>query len=327
MSDSITILRARGRRLAKLIRADGRIQAYDAAKTFDMATRAVADLASLGATLEILLRRPDCAVVRGAPIGPMQAVRRRVHPDPETGEAPTLRDTPRRWLALDMEGIGIPAGLPAADLAGCARLALATLPPAFADAACIVQASGSHGFLPDLRLRLWFWCSRPMDGAELKRWLRATPADTSVFSAAQVIYTAGPVLADGAADPLPARLVRLPGVDELQCPAPEALAPPVKPVAPPVRLSADGAGRYARKAVRSAVTRILTAPKRHPVILSEARGLARLVHGGLLPESDMRQAIHAAAAERDKPADEIDAVIAWALLHPANGAMPELRHG
>ena len=327
MSDSITILRTRGRRMAKLILADGTIQSYDDARTFDMARRSVADLASIGSLLHILLGCPDCAVVRGEPIGAMHGVRRLLFADPETGDAATLNDVPRQWLALDVEGIAIPVDLTAADLAGCARLALATLPPAFSDAACIVQASGSHGFLPDLRLRLWFWCSRPMGGAELKRWLRGTPADLSVFSAAQVIYTSAPALADGAADPLPARLVRLPGVGELQCPAPEALAPPVRPVGQPVRLSADGAGRYARKAVRSAVTRILTAPKRHPVILSEARGLARLVHGGLLPESDMRQAIHAAAAERDKPADEIDAVIAWALLNPANGTIPELRHG
>lgn len=327
MTDSVTILRARGRRLAKLILPDGTIRPYDSARSFDMATRAVADLAALGALLECLLPRPDCAVVRGQPIGPVHGVRRLVHPDAKTGEAPTLLDTPRRWLALDMEGIALPAHVPAADLAACGRLALETLPPAFTDAACIVQASGSHGFKPDLRLRLWFWCSRPMTGAELKRWLRDTPADPSVFSAGQLIYSAAPVVAGAGADPLPARLAWLPGAPELPCPSPEALAPRPRPAARPLRLTGDGASRYARKALRSAVVRILTAPKRHPVILSEARGLARLVHGGLLRESDMRQAIHAAAAERDKPSDEIEAVIGWALLHPANGSLPEIRHG
>jgi hypothetical protein len=327
MSESVTILRARGRRLAKLILPDGTIRSYDAAKTFDMESRTVADLATLGAVLESLLPRPDCAVVRGQPVGPVHRVRRLVHPDAKTGEAATLLDSPRRWLALDMEGIALPAHVPAADLAACGRLALETLPCAFAEAACIVQASGSHGFKPDLRLRLWFWCARPMAGAELKRWLRATPADLSVFSGAQVIYTAAPVMAGGGADPLPARLAWLPGAPELSCPAPEALAPRPRPAARPMRLTGEGASRYARKALRSAVTRILTAPKRHPVILAEARGLARLVRGGLLPEADMRQAIHAAAAERDKPADEIDAVIGWALLHPANGSLPEIRHG
>ena len=109
MSDTVTILRARGRRLAKLILPDGTIQSYDSARTFDMTTRTVVDLATLGALLETLLPRPDCAVVRGQPVGPVHGVRRLVHPDAKTGDAPTLLDTPRRWLALDMEGIALPA--------------------------------------------------------------------------------------------------------------------------------------------------------------------------------------------------------------------------
>ncbi len=325
-ADTLTILRARGRRLAKTIRDDGTIQGYDRARSFDMATRAVASLADLGDVLAGLLHRPDCAVVRGEPIGPMRRVRRLLVTDRKTGELPTLRDAPRRWLAIDMESVALPPAVPAADLAACAHLALATLPPVFAEAGCIVQASGSHGFLPDLRLRLWFWCDRPMAGAELKRWLRDTPADLCVFSAAQLIYTAAPVLA-AARDPLPVRLVSLPGAAELRCPSPAALAPRQRRAAAHVPVTSKGATAYAAKALRGAVERILQAEKRHPTILAEARGLARLVRAGMLAESDMRNALHAAAADRDKPRDEVDSILAWAMANPSNAAVPEIRHG
>jgi len=328
MTDAVTVLRSNGRRLAKLIRADGTIDGYDRARTFDMTTRAVADLDGLAGILADLISRPDCAVVRGEPIGPLRRVRRLVHPDPETGEAPTLRDVPRQWLALDMEGIPLPADVPAADLAACGRVALTTLPPVFSEAACIVVASGSHGFLPDLRLRVWWWCSRPMTAVELKRWLRGTPADPSVFSAAQLIYTAAPVLAAGRADPLPVRLARLPGLAELQCPSAAALAPPPRPPARPVAITPTRPRTATPwQALRGAARRILTAQQRHPAIMAEARGLARLVGAGMLGEGDMRRTIHAAAADRDKPHDEIAAILTWALANPSAAAVPEVRHG
>lgn len=325
-TDTLTILRARGRRLAKLIAADGTIHGYDRAKTFDISTRSVANLADLGDVLADLLHRPDCAVVRGEPTGPVRKVRRLLAADPATGELPTLRDAPRRWAALDVEGIALPPAVPAADLAACAHLALASLPPVFAEAGCIVQASGSHGFLPDLRLRLWFWCDRPMGGAELKRWLRDTPADLCVFSAAQLIYTAAPVLA-AARDPLPVRLASLPGAAELRCPSPAALVPRQMRAAGHVTVTSKTATAYAAKALRGAVVRILGAEKRHPTILAEARGLARLVRAGMLAESDMRNALHAAAADRDKSRDEVDSILAWAMANPSNAAVPEMRHG
>jgi hypothetical protein len=59
---------------------------------------------------------------------------------------------------------------------------------------------------------LWFWCDRPVTGAELRHWLRGAPVDPSVFGAAQPVYTATPVFAIGAADPLPHRLLLLPGM-------------------------------------------------------------------------------------------------------------------
>ena len=131
--ETITIIRARNRRLAKLVHPDGRVDSYDRARLFDLAEYPLADLAALAELLHLLLPRWDTAVVRAAITDPARArsVRRLLLPDRETGEAPTLRDVPRRWLALDMENIPLPAGLPASDLHGCYRIAVATLPAAF----------------------------------------------------------------------------------------------------------------------------------------------------------------------------------------------------
>jgi hypothetical protein len=124
-SDSITILQARGRRLAKLIRGDGRIEDYDAARRFDLMTAPIAGLDELERVLRSLIFRPDCCIVRGAIADACgtQGVRRLLHPDPQTGDAPTLCDVPRRWLALDIDSIPRPAAVSAADLLACATAA------------------------------------------------------------------------------------------------------------------------------------------------------------------------------------------------------------
>jgi hypothetical protein len=230
--DTLTLIRARGRRLAKVIRADGTVTSYDDAKHFDLFTMPVTDLDGLYRLLQRLLNRPDCAVVRGEIADPnrFERVRRLLYRDDETGDAPTLQAVPRWWLAVDVEGVGRPDGVPATDLAACAAAAAGRLPEALLGVECIVQASGSHGIKPDIRLRLWYWLSRAATGEELQRWFRDTSADLCVFRPAQVIYTAAPVIADGAIDPLPARLMALPGTPCVLVPARDELAFPLGPL-------------------------------------------------------------------------------------------------
>jgi len=329
--DTLTVIRARGRRLAKLIRADGTVEGYDDAKHFDLFTVPVQDLAALHRLLQHLLYRPDCAVVRGdiANLDRVRRVRRLLHLDPKTGDHPTLREAPRVWLAVDVEGVERPTGTPVADLAACAAEAIGRLPDALRGARCIVQASGSHGIKPDVRLRLWCWLSQPMMGAELKRWFRGTPADPSIFSAAQVIYTAAPLIADGAVAPLPVRMSVLPGATSVPVPPPEALAAPPRPAASPLRLPGRlSAGRYARAALVRAADRTMRADKRHPVVISECCGLARLVDAGMLAESELREVVERAARAAGKDdADEIASCIAWGLAHPSEGRVPEMANG
>lgn len=326
-ADTLTLLRARGRRLAKLVQPDGSIIGYDRARHVDADCLPIPDLTGLCALLTRLLPQPECCIIRGEPLAGERAhaVRRLLYRDSRTGDEPSFRDVPRRWIALDMEGITLPVDLPAADLAGCARLALGTLPAAFHDAACIVQASASHGLRPDLRLRLWCWLDRATWGWELKRWLTGTPADPSVFGAVQPIYTAAPVF-QGRADPLPHRLLVLPGAALVPVPPPAALAPPQRQFSPPPVLHPIQGSRYVRAALERAAGRVATAEKRHPTLIGEARSLARLVRAGLLDEADMRAVLKAAAEAAGKDdADEVEACIAWGLDNPSDGTVPELR--
>jgi hypothetical protein len=110
MSDSITVLRARSRCLAKQIRRDGGIEPYDNAKIVDLAEIDVIDLSALEGLLRQLETRRDLCVVRGSVADPSRvtAVRRLLHKDAETGDEPTLRDVPRRWLALDIDRLSPP---------------------------------------------------------------------------------------------------------------------------------------------------------------------------------------------------------------------------
>ena len=327
-AECVTVLRACGRRLAKLVRPGGEVDGYDAARTFDMTERPAPNLGALGTLLRELQAQPDCAIVRGAVADPARAhgVRRLVHPCPQTGEAPTLREQARWWLALDMDGVPLPAGLDARDLAGCGQHARLLLPHAFHTIRALVAASASHGIKPGMRLRLWFWCSRPLSGGELARWLRTALVDASVFRPAQLIYTAAPVFAPGAADSLPMRLLALDGAREaVAVPSPAALAPPPpRPAAPLPSAGAVGAGAYAASMLARETARVSGAAvnSRHYAMVAAARSLARLVDRGLLAAHDVRAALGGAAERCGKTRDEAEAVVAWALSHPSPAPLP-----
>lgn len=334
--DALTVLHSPHLRLAKRLRTDGEADGYDQAKTLDAFTVPVTGLADVLALLHRLLPRPSCCVVRGTLLHGDRAkgIRRLLHMDKKTGELPTFGDVPRQWLALDLDGVPMPDGLDPCDLAGCGAAGLAALPSPFHGAACIVQASAQHGRKPGLRLRVWVWLSRPTWGAELKRWLADYPCDRSVFGAVQPIYSAAPVLAPGVADPMPVRLLALPGLAVVDVPSPGALAPP--PIATPDRAATLAtpahANRYVRAALERAASNIATAGEgnRHPLIVAETCRLARFVAPGLLAASVITEVVQRAARQAGKDDEgEIGAAIAYGLDNPwTAGPMPgEARHG
>jgi hypothetical protein len=328
VTDTITLLRcARGLNLCKTIR-DGEVIPYDQARTFDGFSRQLAGLDDLHELLGNLIDAPRFCVVRGELVAGGQAfgIRRLVYSDPQTGDAPTLRDVPRRWLALDIEGIERPPEVAATDLKACAAMAGSRLPEAFHRAACVAQATAGHGIKPGIRLRLWYWLSRAAGGAELKRWLKGSPADPSIFSAGQPIYTAAPLFQDGLLDHLPERITRLPGDESAVVPSVEALAPPAPPPAKPLpEPGSDRAQKYAIGALRAAAVAVATAPvdSRHITCRGQSRGLARLVKAGLLAGSDVVRVMDEALVQAGKPAGEGAKVAAWALTHPSTSKLPE----
>ncbi len=320
MSDSITILRcARGLRLAKLIRADGVIISYDDTRTFDAWTVPILGLADIGDLLTKIIYQPRVCVVRGdlTAGGYVRRMRRLLHQDKKTGDNPTLIDVPHLWLAIDVEGIKRPAHVDPADLHACAFDVLRHFPRAFRTAACIVQASASHGLKPDHRLRLWFWLSRPITGAEAKRWLKGCPADPSIFNAAQCTYTAAPVF-EGCSDHLPQRLAAIAGTDAVAVPAPEKLAPsPRRQEKQIPDQDTPGANAYAQAILRNAGIRVSHAAEnsRHPTCMAQARKLARFVSAGILSASDVKDVMGRALAEAGKTKEEGEMIACWALDH------------
>jgi hypothetical protein len=320
-SDTVTILRSRGRRLAKLVKSDDQIVGYDEARTFTMIEHDVENLAGLHRLLIWLSVRPDRCIVRGALINPTinGPIRRLLHCDQETGDRPTLYEVPRFWIATDWDALDKPDDVDVTDPAACGRVALERLPPAFQRAAAIVCATGSHGVKPGIRVRLWQWLDRAITGREIERWLSGVAGlDVSVFRPAQAIYTAAPVFEAGS-DPLANRVALIVGDDRVIVPPPEKLAPPAPKQARPLpETGTIRADTEAWSALRDATARVSGAAvsSRHVTILSEAARLARFVHRGLLTASSVENALVGAARDAGKPAGEAEAIFAWVMKQP-----------
>jgi hypothetical protein len=107
---------------------------------------------------------------------------------------------------VDLAGDGDPAPIdPARDWAIVIRAAVVTLPAEFHDVSTYWQMTSSAGIKPGIQLRLWYRCDRPVEDAESKRWLEASPIDTSLYCANTPHYTAAPIFDPPELDPVPLR--------------------------------------------------------------------------------------------------------------------------
>ena len=325
--DTITILRGMpGRRLAKLVHADGTVEDYDAGYLFDLFPQRVAGIEDLDSLVQRLLPRPDCCAVWGVPVDleRMRKVRRLVYADKKTGDGPTLRDASHSWVAIDFDGVAPIGATVAGDIAACGRTAIATLPAEFRTSTCLVQATAGFGLKPGIRVRLWYWLSRPISSAEAKRWLGRS-VDLCTFRTCQPIFTAAPVFAPGARDHLPTRIAFVPGAVAVAVPPPERLAPPAPRPAARVVLR-ETTGDYVRHALTASALRVRTAPvgNRHDTIVSEARWLERLVVAGLASDHEVASVLSAAGQDAGKPDDEIQKILVWARQHPSDKPVPKV---
>jgi hypothetical protein len=216
-------------RLAKIATVkSGRIVAVEPAPQAGQhrfRTVEIASLAELMAAVQDAAGRGEIAC-RAEPLGPTG--RRAIYHHAEKGP-PGMRIVPRRWAALDMDGIpiepdrsepipvellddpaeaflGMPDPLLDASTVGveqCQR----RLPPEFRGVDCGWQLSASAGLKAGWRMRLWFVLSAAATGDALKR--RFLPCiergyvDSVSFVEPQPIYLA--VQFVGGPDPAPAR--------------------------------------------------------------------------------------------------------------------------
>ena len=321
----MTVLHSRGRRLCKTIAADGTVANYDDARTFDMTERTFAGLDELHALLCDLSARRDCCVVRGGIADPasVRGVRRLLHAD--GGDAATLIDVPRAWLALDIDGMPLPEYIDPGSIFECAMTAINALPPAFRGAGFVAQASASFSRKPGAHLRLWTILARAIDGTEASRWLalirKTAPwIDPASARPAQVIFTAVPIF-EGGADPIKTRIDLFPG-GAVPVPTPAELAPPAPPPPRPLPRIDDRHRRYAAAACRRAAEKIALAPEgsRHAEIVAEARSLFRLARRGVLAETEIHDLITGAAHLAGKAnGAEIKNALHWAASHAGGG--------
>jgi hypothetical protein len=253
MKDRLTVLAvAPGYTAGKTVRP-GRITPYKAGTWFACASIEVDGFSGLVAILERIQHEPAMLVIRGELIEGHSSgrVRKKATPDPDDPGCPYFRAQPRRWIAIDLDSFDLPPDVDPLDVRAVARAGRSLLRPEFQRAACWAQLTGSAGFAPGGRCRLWFWLDRPASDREAKRWLKGSRCDLSLFTPVQPHFVAMPRFV-GITDPAPARSCMLDGeIDVVAVPELPEPPPKPKPHAPSWRGSTGRAGAYATACLRN----------------------------------------------------------------------------
>lgn len=280
MSDAITLLSPHGLIATKCVYPD-RSEPPPQAKWNRALVAPVTDLASFVQVLATLAPQSSWYVVRGEPKEGLDlAHMRRSHVEPDA----TLVERPRRWVLLDLDKVmpEVKASDFAADPRKYAIMARDLLPPCFRTVSCWFQATGSAGVKPGVRLRLGFWCDRPVSSAEWRQWAESwdVEVDRSLFTASQPHYTAAPVFLEGAQDPVQGeRYGTLEGASQA--------------VAVPIMVSDRPGADAAQAALRAAARRLATTPEgeRNTTLNRTAFNLGRRFHEDDLPASRIVEAM------------------------------------
>lgn len=188
--------------LAKVFEVrDGKLEKvdYSAGKYFEVVQKRCATIGEWAAFHQQMATIPYACVVRGEPIPGL-------NPTKAQRTLANFPEAPRCWLLVDFDKPDLPRGAEGAEHAR--RL----MPPAFHQAPCFWQRSGSYGVEYEgrtsdpwrSRIRLGFMLDRPLDAPRIKRWLRHHQCDLAIYTPNQITYTADPVFRNGAIDPVQA---------------------------------------------------------------------------------------------------------------------------
>ena len=180
---------------------------------------------SLATILTDLATHESEFIVRGRGSGDPGEDPRRPKVRQWVSDTPTLFSCPRRWIALDLDGVAVPEplGRPERVADAGAWIRDNVLPPEFIGRQMIATATSSTGLQGPAvaRLRLWGLLDKPALDEALKAWataFRATVCDALdpiIFQPGQPIFTARPLF-EGMDDPVPREcwVVALPGASE-----------------------------------------------------------------------------------------------------------------
>jgi hypothetical protein len=314
----LTILRAPGRRLTKLITPDGVVD-YDRTTTLEVAAVRLDDIDDLAKLLEQLAGQTDTCIIRARLLpqfAGQRLVLRRSRRRP--GEPARFEEVPRSWIMVDLENLPCPVGVAPDDpvlTGGALRM---HLPAPFRVARCVVQLSSQAGLSPGLRGHLWFTIARPLVRAEIVRWLGGVPGvDLQVYVPVQPHYCASPRF-DGIDDPCHERLAVLPGYPEVAVPPlPEQQRP--RATSAPVSIGRAGPAR-AEAYAQACLRRLASAPRgaRHRTCLTVSCRLLALAKSGQLDATRVASQIKGVMVGKGfdgrsgRDLSEIDSILQWA---------------
>jgi hypothetical protein len=254
-ADSVTILRAHERRMAKayVLATNGVVtKRTDAnAAWFTAESRTVNGIADIHQLLVELEPDPFACIIRGGPVEDvdLRRVRRK-----KNGPGAAFVETPRHWVMVDVDGIALPPATSVladpADAGQAVLDMLTAVAPELEGVAAVVQFSSSAALdevaeaeesagLParwrgvakaGVSAHIWFWTAQAYGEAELTRWSAAVNeaaggklVDPATVRTVQAHFVAAPVFGQGLRDPLAGRrTLFIPGaVDEAALNIPE----------------------------------------------------------------------------------------------------------
>lgn len=211
-ANRVTILETTGPALTKVFHGDGRVDAYDDAKSFKIGEVSVANIRELSAILTKLHSNPKRCIIRGTP----KPKDERPLPSDVEGtwrrKLENFTDEPKHFALIDIDSHKPDFGDPVEDPVFCIQEFIESkLPACFHGASFHWQLSSSAGTAKAkgvLKAHVWFWLETPYTSAQLYAWARNVvgPAiDSAVFRNIQVHFTADPQFVDGAVDPVSVR--------------------------------------------------------------------------------------------------------------------------